>query len=125
MRPAAVLYVPTSATTLDECPRETVAGILDLQRLVGGYVEEFPVPAAGDVVMYGDEHARDRGRPANGLASLVLDHYARCAGSLDARRVVGDVVFCGYDPAAGQTDVPEAFLAVLRAHLPRTPGAPN
>lgn len=123
MRPAVVLHVPASATTIDECARATVASIGDVQRLVGGYVEQFSVPAVEGLLAYGDEDALTKNSPPNPLATLVLDHFARRAGTPPPLRVMGDVVFGAYDPDAGWQDVPEAFVCELEARLPRSLGA--
>lgn len=114
MRRITVLHVPTTAVTLDDCPREPVAHVPDLRRLVGGDVEEFALPASGGVVMFGDEHAIDTGRETNMLATLIVEHYGERAGDQTLRHVVGDVVFCHYDEDGHEGDVPEAFLAEVR-----------
>lgn len=117
MRPISVLHVPTTAATLDDCERHTVAAITDVQRLIGGYVEEFRVPASDGVVMFGDERARETGRETNMLATLIVEHYGERAGDQTLRHVVGDVVFCHYDDAGHEGDVPEAFLAEVRDRI--------
>jgi hypothetical protein len=117
MRPITVLHVPSAAVTLDDCERHTVAAITDVQRLVGGYVEEFRVPEADGVTMFGDEHARDTGRETNMLATLIVEHYAARGVDQPMRQVFGDVVFCHYDDAGHEGDVPEAFLAEVREHV--------
>lgn len=118
MRPITVLYVPATATTLAECERRTVTAITDLQRLVGGYVEQEPVPATDGVVMFGDEHALEKESPTNPLATAALARYRLRAGQAEETRVAGDVVFCHYDAEGNEDDVPEAFVSDLRAHLP-------
>jgi hypothetical protein len=123
MRPAVVLHVPASATTLDACPRVTVASITDVQRLVGGYVEQFPVPSAEGMLAYGDEDALVKGAPTNHLATLALGHFAGKAGETPPVRVVGDRVFGAYDPDEGWQDVPESFVSELAGFLPRSFGA--
>jgi hypothetical protein len=117
MRRITVLHVPSAAVTLDDCPRVPVAAVTDLQRLVGGYVEQFEVPESGGVVMFGDEHARDTGRETNMLATLIVEHYAARDADQPLRQVFGDVVFCHYDDAGREGDVPEAFLTEVREQV--------
>jgi hypothetical protein len=119
--PFDVLHVPAHAVTLDDCTRETITGITDLQRLVGGYVEQFPVPASDSVIMYGDEEGLIKDSPTNTLAACILDRYATRAGTHRVQRIVGDVVFAAYDPRLGEQDVPDSFIRDLQDHLPRTP----
>lgn len=116
MRPFTVLHVPATAATIDECTRETVENIRDLQRLVGGYVEEAHLPAAGGVVMYGDEDGLTKDSPTNLLATSILSHYSDKAGEERLQRVAGDVVFASYTDEAGAGDVAEDFLADVRAN---------
>jgi hypothetical protein len=121
MKPVDVLYVPASARTFDECERRRVAGIHDLQALVGGYVEEVHVPGRPGVVMFGDEEGLLHDRPANVLAALALTRYGAAAGTPLYQTIVGDVLFIGYDAEGNELDVPEAFVSELAEVLPRKP----
>lgn len=123
MRPISVLLVPTTAATVDDCPRRTVEKITDLQSLVGGFVEQVTVPASDGIVMFGDEDGLRTARPTNALATAILAHYAEQAGTRFVQGfggIVGDVVFCHYDEDGNEGDVTEEFVSSirhLRAHL--------
>ena len=109
--PITVLHCPTDAR-----PRlvRLVPTLTAMRALVGGgYLEAVIVhdrTAGLSWVAYCDDNGKDKGLPANEIATAL----AWLAGwqPFPGDRLVGPVAFCGTTGDCGEADVPPALLAI-------------
>ena len=98
------------AWPLGEAPRPEListgveAGLKDLQRLVGGYIETV-VQLEPDLVVFGDDE---------GLLKLRPLRRVEVPGG-GGFHCFGDVVVCRYDEQGSPVDVSEADLALVQS----------
>lgn len=101
------LLIPADPTPQREI---TVAGLDDLQALVGGYIQTIPYPGRRDVVPYFNEDGKLHGLPPNARATQLL------AWALFPDDVIaGDCVLTGTTPDGALADLPADLAGELIA----------